>query len=270
MTATGQKSKKKMNLELDQKNALVCGSTAGIGKATAIGLAQEGCNVTLLARSEDKLKQVCDALANNGSQHHSYIVADFTKPETVAEAVKKANTRFHILINNTGGPPGGAIVKADVTAFAKAFTQHLQTNHVLAQTLIPGMKEAGYGRIINVISTSVKQPLDGLGVSNTIRGAVANWSKTMANELGGYGITVNNVLPGATATGRLSEIIANKAKKTGRSEAEISEQMQQASPAKRFAQPSEIANAIIFLASGAAAYINGINVPVDGGRTKSL
>ena len=259
-----------MKLNLTNKNALVCGSTAGIGMAAAHGLAEEGANVTLIARNEEKLKATLSALPNNGTQKHAYIIADFTNPQQVASAVLATPTSYHILINNTGGPPGGPIVDADVTAFAKAFTQHLQVNHLLAQAVIPDMKAAGYGRIINVISTSVKQPLDGLGVSNTIRGAVANWSKTMANELGSFGITVNNVLPGATATGRLSEIIANKAKKTGKTIEEVSVAMQNASPAKRFAQPEEVANAIVFLASEAASFINGINVPVDGGRTKSL
>jgi len=259
-----------MKLNLTHKNALVCGSTAGIGKATAIAFAQEGANVTLAARTEEKLQAVLAELPNNGSQKHSYIVADFTKPQEVADAILATSNVYHILINNTGGPPGGAIVDAKIDAFAKAFTQHLQTNHLLTQTVLSGMKTAGYGRIINVISTSVKQPLDGLGVSNTIRGAVANWSKTMANELGGFGITVNNVLPGATATGRLSEIIENKAVKTGKTIEEVSLAMANASPAKRFARPEEVANAIVFLASEAASYINGINLPVDGGRTKSL
>lgn len=259
-----------MKLNLNNKNALVCGSTAGIGKATAIGLAQEGANITLAARNEDKLKAVLEELPTHGDQKHNYIVADFSNPQQVASAVLGTGIQYHILINNTGGPPGGPIVDAEVSAFAKAFTQHLQTNHLVSQAVIPGMKAHKYGRIINVISTSVKQPLDGLGVSNTIRGAVANWSKTMANELGQFGITVNNVLPGATATGRLTEIIKNKAQKTGKSEEEISQAMANASPAKRFAQPEEVANAIVFLASEAASFINGINVPVDGGRTKSL
>jgi len=259
-----------MNLNLKNKKALVCGSTAGIGKATAIGLAQEGAHITLAARNQDKLKAVLGELPNNGSQQHDYIIADFSNPQQVAQAVEATKNNYHILINNTGGPPGGPIVNAEIDAFAKAFTQHLQTNHVLAQVVIAGMKEAGYGRIINVISTSVKQPLDGLGVSNTIRGAVANWAKTMANELGSFGITVNNVLPGATATDRLASIIQNKAAKTNKSVEVISEGMRNGIPAKRFAQPEEIANAIVFLASDAASYINGINVPVDGGRTKSL
>ena len=159
---------------------------------------------------------------------------------------------------------------ADTLEFAKAFEQHLICNQILVQALVPGMKSADYGRIINIIATSVKQPIDGLGVSNTIRGAVANWSKTLANELGPFGITVNNVLPGFTATDRLADIVANAARKFNKTESEASEFMKSLVPARRFAQPGEIANAVAFLSSEAASYINGINLPVDGGRTKSL
>ncbi len=260
-----------MNLNLNNKYALVCGSTAGIGKATAIALAEEGVNITLIARNEEKLKSVLAELPKH--RVHDYIVADFSNPEELKTKVSNyisENRGFHILINNTGGPKGGPVFSADIDEFQNAFTQHLKCNHVLAQTIVPFMKSENYGRIINVISTSVKQPLDGLGVSNTIRGAVANWSKTLANELGQFGITVNNVLPGATATERLSEIIKNKASKLGISIDEATANMENAVPAKRFAQPEETANAITFLASSCAAYINGINLPVDGGRTKSL
>jgi 3-oxoacyl-[acyl-carrier protein] reductase len=262
-----------MNLNLQHKNALVCGSTQGIGKATAQQLAALGANVTLTARNEEKLTSVLNELDTSKGQKHSYIVADFQDPnglrEKIAAFIAEHHT-FHILINNTGGPAGGPVFNAKLDEFERAFTQHLKCNHVLVQSVVAGMKEAGFGRIINVISTSVKQPLDGLGVSNTIRGAVANWSKTLSNELGQFGITVNNVLPGATATERLTEIIKNKAAKTGKTEDEVSNAMKNAVPAKRFAKPEEIANAIAFLASEAASYINGINVPVDGGRTKSL
>lgn len=258
-----------MDLKIQNKNALVCGSTQGIGKATAIGLAQEGANVTLVARNEDKLKAVLQELPNTG-QNHKYIIADFTNPEDLKAKIEASEVNYHILINNTGGPAGGPVYNAQISEFERAFTMHLKCNHVLVQTLAPFMKNEGYGRVINVISTSVKQPLDGLGVSNTIRGAVASWSKTMANELGQFGITVNNVLPGATATERLNEIIHNKASKTGRSVEEVIQTMKNAAPAKRFAQPEEVANAIVFLASERASFINGINVPVDGGRTKSL
>ncbi|TDU42819.1 3-oxoacyl-[acyl-carrier protein] reductase [Gelidibacter sediminis] len=260
-----------MDLKLNNKYALVCGSTAGIGKATAISLAAEGAKVTLVARNEEKLKHTILKLSN--PENHSYIVADFSKPEEleskISEFISK-NHGFHILLNNTGGPAGGPIFSAKLEEFGNAFTQHLKCNHILAQAVVPFMKEQNYGRIINIISTSVKQPLDGLGVSNTIRGAVANWSKTLANELGQFGITVNNVLPGATETERLTDIIKNKSEKSGQTEEEAANAMKNTVPAKRFAQPEELAYAVTFLASEKAGYINGINLPVDGGRTKSL
>ena len=243
-----------MNLEIQQKNALVCGSTQGIGKASAMGLAAEGVNVTLIARNEEKLKAVLSELPND-NQNHNYIVADFSNPMELKEKVEsyiKNNHGFHVLVNNTGGPAGGPVFDAKIEEFESAFTQHLKCNHVLAQAVVPFMKTENHGRIINVISTSVKQPLDGLGVSNTIRGAVANWSKTLANELGQFGITVNNVLPGATGTERLTEIIKNKSAKTGKTEEESANAMKSAVPAKRFAKPEELAAAITFLASECA------------------
>ncbi len=261
-----------MNLNLTNKNALVCGASAGIGKASAMELAHLGANITLVARSEEKLKSVLAELPSNADQSHNYLVADFDDPEDLKEKVILATQQknYHILINNTGGPKGGPIFSAEVSEFTKAFSQHLVCNQILVQNVVPGMKQDRYGRIINIISTSVKQPIDGLGVSNTIRGAVANWSKTLANELGSFGITVNNVLPGFTATDRLDDIIANAARKFGTSKEEASKMMKGFVPAKRFAAPEEIAYAVAFLASEAASYINGINVPVDGGRTKSL
>jgi len=260
-----------MDLQLNNKYALVCGSTAGIGKATALALAEEGAIITLIARNEDKLKAVLSELPQH--RPHNYIVADFSNPMELKQKVSDYISKhhgFHILVNNTGGPKGGPVFSASLEEFESAFTQHLKCNHVLAQATVPFMKSESYGRIINVISTSVKQPLDGLGVSNTIRGAVANWSKTLANELGQFGITVNNVLPGATGTERLTEIIKNKSAKSGNTEEEAASAMKSAVPAKRFAKPEELADAITFLASERASYINGINLPVDGGRTKSL
>jgi 3-oxoacyl-[acyl-carrier protein] reductase len=258
---------------LKNKNAIICGSTQGIGKATAIKLAEMGSNVILIARSEDKLLTALKELPNDGSQNHQYLVADFSKPnelkEIITEFVAKGN-KVNILVNNTGGPKGGPIKDATTDEFINTFNQHLICNHILVQALYPGMIESGYGRIINVISTSVKQPLPNLGVSNTIRGAVASWSKTLANELGEYGITVNNVLPGATNTIRLQGIAEAKSEKTGETVSDIFEEMAMESPMKRIAQPEEVAAAIAFLASPEASYINGINLPVDGGRTKSL
>jgi len=260
-----------MNIDLTGKHAVVCGSTQGIGKCVALELANLGASVTLVARNEEKLQGVLKELKPNNQ--HGYLVADFTKPTQLEQKIKDwaSKNTAHILLNNTGGPKGGPIRDAKVSEFQSAFTQHLICNHIMVQALYPGMKEAGYGRIVNIISTSVKQPLDGLGVSNTVRGAVANWSKTMANELGQFNITVNNVLPGATDTVRLQSIAENKAaQSTGLNYDEIIKNMAAQSPMKRIAQPEEIANAVAFLASPAASYINGINVPVDGGRTKSL
>jgi 3-oxoacyl-[acyl-carrier protein] reductase len=261
-------------MNLQKKTALVGGGSDGIGKATAIALAAAGANVILLARNADKLAATVAQLANNGSQKHGFVVADFSQPTQVVVAVadyqKANNIQFDILINNTGGPAGGAAHTAAVDAFRAAFEMHLVVNQALSQLLIPDMKAKKSGRIINIISTSVKQPLPNLGVSNTIRGAVASWAKTLSNELAGFGITVNNVLPGATATGRLSSIIETKAAKTGQSIDEVRQEMLAEIPAARFAQPEEIANAVLFLASDMAAYISGVNLPVDGGRTKSL
>ncbi|GAA3610038.1 SDR family oxidoreductase [Flavivirga amylovorans] len=260
-----------MNLNLNNKNALVCGSTQGIGKATAIALAQEGVNLTLVARNRDKLKDVLNELPKH--RNHNFIVADFSEPRDLQEKVINfidKNHGFHILVNNTGGPKSGNILTASLEEFENAFIQHLKCNHVLAQATIPFMKEEGFGRIINIISTSVKEPIPGLGVSNTTRGAVGNWSKTLSNEVAEFGITVNNVLPGFTETERLEEIIQIKAKSVGTTVEEMTKIMKSHTPAKRFAKPEETANTVTFLASEAASYINGINIPVDGGRTKSL
>ena len=261
-----------MNISLEGKRAVVCGSTQGIGKATATELAQLGASITLVARNEEKLKSVLTELDGSKGQKHNYIPVDFTQPEDLRiklTAFAKENNA-NILVNNTGGPAGGPANAAHTDEYIQAFTNHLICNQIMVQSLMEGMKAEGYGRIINIISTSVKQPLNGLGVSNTIRGAVASWSKTLANELGGFNITVNNVLPGATNTVRLKSIIENKAKKTGQSEAAVLETMKNQVPMKRIAEAEEVANAIAFLASPAASYINGINIPVDGGRTACL
>ena len=262
-----------MDINLSSKRALVCGSSQGIGRACAIELANLGASVTLFSRNQDKLDSVKSELCTKQGQQHQVLVADFAQPDEVNRVILDdvaANGGYDILINNTGGPAPGPASTTDVSAFLDAFNLHLITNHHLVQALLPAMKEKQFGRIINVISTSVKQPIPGLGVSNTIRGAVASWSKTLANELGPFGITVNNVLPGATATSRLDAIISGKAKKQNISIEQATNNEKAQSPMRRFAAPEEFAAAAAFLASPAAGYITGINLPVDGGRTSCL
>jgi 3-oxoacyl-[acyl-carrier protein] reductase len=261
-----------MNLDLTGKRAVVCGSTQGIGKASAIELALLGADVTLIARNEEKLKAVVAELKKISAKNHLYVVADFEDTEDVRKKAQAIASAYpvHILVNNTGGPPPAPAIDSAPEAFVKAFSSHLLCNQILVQAFVEGMKAARYGRIINVISTSVKIPIKGLGVSNTIRGAVANWSKTLSHELAPFGITVNNVLPGASMTSRLESVIKGKAEKTGKSPEEVEKEMISEIPAGRISDPSEVAAAVAFLASPAAGYINGINIPVDGGRTGSL
>jgi 3-oxoacyl-[acyl-carrier protein] reductase len=261
-----------MDLNLNGKRALVCGSTQGIGKASAIELALLGAHVTLVARNKEKLQQVLRELPASSRQQHEFVVADFDDVSSVQQRIQEyvEGKTVHILVNNTGGPPPGRAIDADTGDFVRAFSNHLLCNQVVTQAVVRGMIAEKYGRIINVISTSVKVPIRGLGVSNTIRGAVANWAKTLSVELAGFGITVNNVLPGSTMTGRLEAIISRNAEKEGKTFEEAKNDMIREIPAGRIAEPKEVAAAVAFLATPAAGYINGINVPVDGGRTGSL
>jgi len=262
-----------MKFTLENKNALVCGASSGIGRAIAFALAELGASVTLLARNEERLIETIQHIQSLFPKADlNYIACDISEHEKLKNIIEeKIQIKpYHILVNNTGGPPAGSILQAEPSQFLEAFHNHLLSNHFLMKMLVDGMKKENYGRIINVISTSVKVPLPNLGVSNTIRAAVANWSKTLANELAPFAITVNNVLPGATNTDRLSTIIQNKAQKLGKTIDEERLAMQKEIPMNRFAEPMEIAAAAAFLASPAASYITGINIPVDGGRTACL
>lgn len=261
-----------LSQDLTGKTALIGGSTQGIGLASAQAMAEMGARCILISRNEEKLKAAIGTLPANAGQQHGYLVADYANPEQVGSVVAEfvKNNIVHILVNNSGGPAGGPIAKAQPQEFLNAFNQHLICNHIITTQVMEGMKQAGYGRIINIISTSVKIPLKDLGVSNTIRGSVASWAKTMANELGQYGITVNNVLPGATSTERLDTILNNKSAKTGKSREAVEKEMMDEVPARRFGKPEEIAVVVAFLATPAAAYVNGTSIPVDGGRTGSI
>jgi 3-oxoacyl-[acyl-carrier protein] reductase len=262
-----------MDLNLDGKHALVCGASEGIGRATAHELALLGADVTVLARREDALREVANALPRRQpTQRHGWIAVDMDDTAALKAKVEAlvAADPVQILINNSAGPPGGPAHRADTEAYLATFRRHLIGGQVMLQAVLGGMKTAGYGRLVNVISTSVKEPIANLGVSNTVRGAVAAWAKTLASELAPFGITVNNVLPGFTETGRLAGLIAANAQASGKHEDAIAQGMLAGVPAGRFGRPEETAAAIAFLCSPAAAYINGVNLPVDGGRTRSL
>ncbi|MDP4285144.1 MAG: SDR family oxidoreductase [Bacteroidota bacterium] len=262
-----------MNLDLTGKTAIVCGSSQGLGLATAIELSLLGAEVTLMARNENKLKEAVKKLDISKNQKHQYLVADFIDPESVKRAITNyinKNNTVNILVNNTGGPKAGNLSDTIPEEFINAFNSHIICNQVLLQVVLPSMKASGYGRIVNIISISVKQPIPGLGVSNTIRGAVANWSKTLANELGQFGITVNNVLPGYTRTARYDSLLEDKLETTGKSKEEIETGFLSGIPLNKIGDPAEFGAAVAFLCSPAASYITGINLPVDRGRLACL
>lgn len=262
-----------MNLDITGKTALVCGASKGIGRATAIELASNGATVVALARSADLLRTVVAELPTPGGAQHYALAVDLgneTEYLTGVHNVVDTVGAIHILVNNTAGPAAGPLRKSSVADLMQAFENHILVAQRLMSALVPHMERSGYGRVINIVSTSVKQPIEGLGVSNTIRGAMSSWAKTLATELGPTGITVNNILPGATMTERLEAIIDRNVASSGRSRDEVVASMVSEIPLGRFAQPAEIAAAVAFLASPAAAYISGTSILVDGGRTKAL
>lgn len=250
-------------MDLQGKRALICGASQGIGAQTATALAKAGAQVVLLARSAEKLQALQKHIGGE------VVVADLAQPEALAKKLEALDP-VHILVNNAGGPKAGPILEAEPVEFEAAFRTHILSAQRLVKWALPKMRADQYGRVINVISTSVKVPIANLGVSNTIRAAMANWAKTLSNELGPLGITVNNVLPGYTQTERLVQLAKATSEKTGKSIQDIEREWLSSIPLKRFAEPSETAAAIVFLASPLASYISGVNLPVDGGRTPSL
>jgi 3-oxoacyl-[acyl-carrier protein] reductase len=262
-----------MNLDLTNKTALVCGASQGLGLATAKELALLGATVIIASRTEEKLQKSITQLDTKAGQQHSYIAIDLSKPaeaKAAVEAIVSKGITIHILVNNAGGPAAGPMIDTDAAELEKAFRTHVISSHVLAQLVVPGMKAARYGRIINIVSTSVKQPINGLGISNTVRAAVANWAKTLANEISSYGITINNVLPGYNNTDRLKNLFGKQATDQGTDKQAILNRIVSAIPVQRLGEPEELGAAVAFLCSPAAAYINGINLPVDGGGTGTL
>ncbi len=262
-----------MNLDLNGKCAVVCGSTQGLGLAAATELALLGAEVVLMSRNEEKLQQAVNSLSISHQQKHSYVVADFQDPREVKNKIENfltAGKDVHILVNNTGGPPPGNTKDATPDDFLTAFNAHLICNQLLAQAIIPSMKRSGYGRIVNIASTSVREPISGLAVSNTIRGAVAAWAKTLANEVGKFGITVNNVLPGYTKTARYDALVQTKKEKLEKSEEEVEDILIEDIPLKRIGRPAEFGAVVAFLCSPAASYITGVSLPVDGGKISGI
>jgi 3-oxoacyl-[acyl-carrier protein] reductase len=261
-----------MDLNLQGRHALVCGGSDGIGRATAHELALLGADVTVLARREQALSDVVARLPRSAAQQHGWIVADVAQTSVLRSQVEAlvAMKPVHILINNTGGPPGGPAYSAVPDAFLDAFNKHLVANQTLVQAVLPGMRAASWGRIVNVISTSVREPIVNLGVSNTVRGAVASWAKTLSRELAPMGITVNNVLPGFTETGRITQLVQDRAQASGEPEDAVAEGMRKLVPMGRFAQPVEIGGVIAFLCAPAAGYVSGVSLAVDGARMHSI
>jgi 3-oxoacyl-[acyl-carrier protein] reductase len=262
-----------MNLSLHNKRAIVCGGSQGIGLAIAQQFAAQGANVTIISRDANNLKDALKTLDDKQGQKHHTLVIDFGSPEEVRSVIKNYannNGDIQILVNNSGGPRSGKILDIGTDELKEAFLQHLISDHILAKTLVPIMQKNNYGRIINILSISVKEPIKNLGVSNAVRAAVANWAKTLATEVAEYGITVNNILPGPTDTKRIHALIEDFARRRKVPYEVIKEEMEQEIPLKRFAIAEEIANVVGFVASPAASYINGINLPVDGGKLGCL
>lgn len=262
-----------MDTNLHGRTALVCGASQGIGLASAVALASLGCRVTLFARDPQRLGEAMAALPVVDGVEHDIAIADFHDPAMVLDEASGAMDRaggFDVLVNNTGGPPGGPITEADGEAFLKGMTAHLVNNQNLANLVLPGMREKRFGRIVNVISTSVKCPIPGLGVSNTVRAAVAAWAKTLAGEVAKDGVTVNSVLPGFTDTARLSSLFDAKASRQGSDARAVRDEAIASIPMGRLGEPEEVAAAVAFYCTPAASYVTGTVLAVDGGRTPAF
>lgn len=260
-----------MNISLFNKTALVSASTRGLGKAIAMQLAASGAQVTLLARNETKLKAAVADLPTPNGQKHSYLEADFSDLGAFKTIISDYFTSHgtDILVNNSQGPAGGTILEKDTGDYQKAFDTLFQTVVFLTSCALPGMKKNGFGRIINVSSLSIRQPLLHLALSNIIRPATAAWAKNLALEVAPFGITVNNILTGMFDTERINELYSGRAAELGIPLEELKVRMAKDIPAQRFGKPEEYGYLAAFLASENAAYITGANIPIDGGMIKA-
>ena len=259
------------NNALDGKTALVCGASRGIGAATARIMANAGANVIVSSRKKEQLNLLLDELKQLGGGKHQALVMDLEDTDSIKTSIQPLIDKgpIHILVNNSGGPPGGPLLDATVEELAQPFTRHLHAAHTLVKLLTPGMIQANYGRIIQIVSTSVREPIPNLGVSNTLRGAMASWAKSLSRELHPC-ITINNVLPGFTDTERLESLAQSIHERTGQSIEEVHDGWMSQVPIERLIDPLETASTIAFLASPAAGAIRGVSLPVDGGRLRSI
>lgn len=252
--------------DLNNKRALVCGASKGIGFAIAKKFSELGASVTLSSSNEDNLKQAVSKL--NNTDKHDYFAVDFNDYKLVEQTVKNLidkGNKYDILVNNSSGPAPGQLSDASTDDLLNAFQRHLFSSHLITKLLLPNMKNNKFGRIINIISISVKEPVANLGVSNTLRGAMNSWAKTLSKEVAPYGITVNNLLPGYTETERLKNLFNNTAKKENTDYETIASKITAKIPLGRLGQADDLANAAAFFASEEASYITGVNLPIDGG-----
>ena len=261
-----------MNISLNGKNALVGGSTSGIGKAIAIQLAASGARVTLMSRSEEKLLTVQAELANHKGQQHQILVVDFNDFEAYKKVISEYFTTntIDILVNNTQGPTAGTALEKDVTDYQQAFDLLFKTVVFTTELALKSMRQNKWGRVINVASVSVKEPLSYLVLSNSIRAAVVTWAKSLANEVGSDHITVNSILTGYFDTERIASLNSEKAKEQGISDDEVLKQMEAKVPVRRIGKPEEYGFLVSFLASEKADYITGTQIPIDGGLLNAL
>lgn len=256
----------------DVRRAIICGSTEGIGKAIAINLCKEGYAITLISRNLEKLKILKAELNLIKSNDHSFIQTDFDKPEEINYCLSKVdNLKLGklVLVNNVGGPPPKEILECSINDFQRVFNKQVLSFSEVTKYFVPKMKEEKWGRIINIIGTTILEPIPGLGLS-VIKGATANWSKALSVELGKYNITVNNVLPGPTKTRELDTIIEIFAEKANKTKEEFIKDSLGRIPLRRFAEPAEIADGVAFLSSDKASFITGTNLKIDGGFTTCL
>lgn len=253
---------------LNGKNALVCGASKGIGRATSLMLARAGANVVVCARSSDKLDDLLEEMYGSG---HSKLILDLEDTSALEIKINRLikNQNIHILVNNAGGPPGGPLLSNSINDFDAPFKRHLHAAHTITKILAPIMESEGYGRIVNIISTSVREPIDNIGLSNTLRGAMGSWAKSLSRELSPC-ITINNILPGFTDTDRLGSLAKSISDRTGNSIESVQDKWMDSVPIQRLIDPLETGAAVTWLCLPSSGSIRGISLAVDGGRMRSI